>query len=128
MLEAPYGIKKETHDCDGFNEGTLERNVIHHYAPIETRKSDWDRAVDRSTDRGGKTKRSRHSNEKRSRGHTKPVRRVTRSQNGGLNTPGHAFVFSQPLYLDLHKSTDLVDPKAQSLHLNLRGTHKFCLT
>lgn len=35
---------------------------------------------------GGKTKRSGHSNEKRSRGHTKPVRRVTRSRNRGLNT------------------------------------------
>lgn len=36
---------------------------------------------------GGKTKRSGHSNEKRSRGHTEPVRRVTRSRNGGSNTP-----------------------------------------
>ncbi|XP_011862354.1 PREDICTED: uncharacterized protein LOC105558982 isoform X1 [Vollenhovia emeryi] len=105
-----------------------DQHQIHHRAPIETRKSDWDRTADRGTDRGGKTKRSGHSNEKRSRGHTKPVRRVTRSRNGGLNTPEtRVCVFATIVYLDLHKSTDPVGPIAQPLRLNLRGLHKFCV-
>lgn len=87
---------------------------IHHRAPIAIRKSDWNRAAYRSMDHRGKTERSGHSNEKRSRGHTKPVRRVTRSRNGGLNTPEtRVRVFAIIVYLDSYKSTDPAGLTAQ---------------